>query len=57
MGGRFVLLAWAQRHHLIKRKVIQYNGRYYHVANVAGPEELDDDLLTMLTEAYFSSPE
>ncbi len=46
-----------KRHHLVKRKIIHYNGRYYHVANVAAPEELDDDLLTMLTEAYFSSPE
>jgi Domain of unknown function (DUF5655) len=46
-----------KRHHLVKRKIIHYNGRYYHVANVAGPEEIDDDLLTMLTEAYFSSPE
>ena len=26
-------------HKLIKRKVINYNGRYYHVANVARPEQ------------------
>jgi Domain of unknown function (DUF5655) len=45
------------RHRSIKRKVVQYNGRYYHVANIAGPEDLDHDLLTLLTEAYFSSPE
>ncbi|HTT90693.1 MAG TPA: DUF5655 domain-containing protein [Acidimicrobiales bacterium] len=44
-------------HGSIKRKVVQYNGRYYHVANVSGPDDLDDELLTLLTEAYFSSPE
>jgi Domain of unknown function (DUF5655) len=44
-------------HKLIKRKVVNYNGRYYHVANVARPEELDGDLLGLLTEAYLSSPE
>jgi hypothetical protein len=45
------------RHRLIKRKIIQYHGRYYHVANVGGPEELDQDLLALVTEAYFCSPE
>jgi hypothetical protein len=41
-------------HKLITRKVAQYNGRYYHVANVA---QVDEGLLSLLTEAYFSSPE
>jgi hypothetical protein len=45
------------RHKLIKRKVVNYNGHYYHVANVAGPEDLDSDLLGLLTEAYLNSPE
>jgi hypothetical protein len=27
------------------------------VANVAGPDDLDKDLLALLTEAYLSSPE
>jgi hypothetical protein len=45
------------RHKLIKRKVTHYNGRYYHVANVAGREDLDNDLLALLTEAYLTSPE
>jgi len=45
------------RRKLIRRKVIHYNGRYYHVANVQGPEDLDANLLSLLAEAYFSSPE
>jgi hypothetical protein len=45
------------RHKLITRKVAQYSGRYYHVANVASPLDIDEDLLSLLTEAYLSSPE
>jgi Domain of unknown function (DUF5655) len=45
------------RHKSIRRKITDYNGHYYHVANVAGPEDLDKDLLALLTEAYLSSPE
>jgi hypothetical protein len=45
------------RHKLITRKVVQYNGRYYHVANVAVPSDIDRGLVDLLTEAYFSSPE
>lgn len=44
------------RHRTITRKVQQYHGRYYHVANLRGPEDLDDELRGWLTEAYFSSP-
>jgi Domain of unknown function (DUF5655) len=44
-------------HKLIRRKVVHYNRSYYHVANVAGPEDLDGDLLGLLTEAYLNSPE
>ena len=40
------------RHRTIVRKVIPSNNRYWHVANVAGPDDLDDDLLDLLTEAY-----
>ncbi len=47
----------AARHRLIKRKINLYNGRYYHVANVARPEELDQELMALVTEAYFCSPE
>jgi hypothetical protein len=45
------------RHKLITRKVVQYNGRYYHVANVAKASDIDEGLLDLLTQAYFSSPE
>lgn len=45
------------KHKLVTRKVLQYNGRYYHVANVVNASEIDEDLLSLLTEAYLSSPE
>jgi hypothetical protein len=44
------------RHPTISRKVVHYGGRYLHVANVRSPGDLDDDLLGLLTEAYFASP-
>jgi len=37
------------RHKLITRKVVQYNGRYYHVANVASPSHIDEGLLDLLS--------
>ena len=43
-------------HERITRKVLEYHGRYYHVANLRGPEDLDDQLRAWLTEAYLSSP-
>lgn len=43
-------------HPTIVRKVIPYSGRYYHIANLAGPEDLDDRLRDWLTEAYLNSP-
>jgi Domain of unknown function (DUF5655) len=39
-------------HRTIVRKVVRYGGRYFHVANVAGPADVDDDLRDLLTEAY-----
>jgi len=45
------------KHKSITRKVMHYNGRYFHVANVSGVEDLDQDLLSFLTEAYLSSPD
>jgi hypothetical protein len=45
------------RHPLIVRKPIAYGGKYYHVANVASPDDLDDELLGWLTEAYHRCPE
>ena len=32
-----------------------YGDRHWHIANVAGPEDLDDDLLDLLTEAYHAA--
>lgn len=43
-------------HERIIRKVIQYHGRYHHVANLRGAEDLDDRLRSWLTEAYLNSP-
>jgi hypothetical protein len=36
---------------------MQWNGRYYHVANITDPDDLDDDIRNWLTEAYLESPE
>ena len=44
------------RHERIVRKVVEYHGRYHHVANLRGADDLDDRLRTWLTEAYLSSP-
>ena len=43
-------------HERITRKVIQYSGRYWHVANLRSPEDFDDRLRAWLTEAYLNSP-
>jgi hypothetical protein len=40
------------RHRTVVRKVIPWRGRYFHVANLANPEDFDDDLAGWLTEAY-----
>jgi hypothetical protein len=57
---RWVALSFALprkvQHERITRRVIEYHGRYHHVANVRGPEDLDARLLGWLTEAYLSSP-
>jgi hypothetical protein len=45
------------RHRLIVRKAIAYGRAYYHVANVAHPDDLDEALLDFLTEAYQRCPE
>ena len=39
-------------HRTIVRKVMPYGGRFYHVANVAGPDEFDAGLRDLLTQAY-----
>ena len=58
---RWVALSFALprrvSHPTILRKVIPYSGRYYHIANLTGPEDMDDRLRGWLTEAYLNSPE
>jgi hypothetical protein len=44
------------RHPLIVRKVVPYSGKYFHVANLTGPDDLDDRLVELLTEAYLEAP-
>lgn len=41
----------------ISRKVTGSPGRYYHVANIRSPDDLDDQILDWLTESYLTSPE
>ena len=43
-------------HERITRKVVQYHGRYHHVANLRNAEDLDDRLRSWLSEAYLNSP-
>jgi hypothetical protein len=44
------------QHERIVRKVFEYNSRYWHVANLRSPDDLDDRLRGGLTEAYLNSP-
>jgi hypothetical protein len=39
-------------HRTIRRRPAEHGGRWWHVANVASPEDLDEALLDLLTEAY-----
>lgn len=39
-------------HGRLSRKVIEHSGRYYHVVNVRTADEVDDELLEWLTEAW-----
>jgi hypothetical protein len=41
----------------ISRKVTGSPGRYWHVANIRDPADLDDQILDWLTEAYLASPD
>ena len=42
-------------HRTITRKVVAVGHRYWHVANVAGPDDLDEALRDLLTEAYHTA--
>jgi hypothetical protein len=39
-------------HRTITRKVVEDGGKYWHVANITGPGDIDDDFRDLLTEAY-----
>jgi hypothetical protein len=43
-------------HSRIIRKVVQYHGRYHHIANLRSPEDFDVELRDWLAEAYLNSP-
>jgi hypothetical protein len=38
----------------LARKVLHEGSRYYHVVNLRGPEDVDDEVQAWLTEAYLS---
>lgn len=38
----------------LSRKVIGHSGRYYHTVNVKEPDEIDDQILDWLTEAWLA---
>lgn len=37
----------------LSRKVVAHAGRHFHVVNVAGPDEIDEQITDWLTEAFF----
>ncbi len=39
-------------HPTITRKVVEHGGRFWHVANIADPAQLDDELFELLEAAY-----
>jgi Domain of unknown function (DUF5655) len=54
---RWVAVSFTLRrvvHHrlIARRPIANHGGRVYHVANVARPDDLDDELLGWLVEAY-----
>ncbi len=57
---RWVAVSFSLRrratHPTITRKVVEYGNRYWHVANVREPAEVDAALLELLTEAYVDEP-
>jgi len=36
----------------LSRKVVEHSGRYYHVVNIRSVDEIDDELLGWLSEAW-----
>jgi sigma54-dependent transcription regulator len=56
---RWVALSFAldrrARHRTVTRKVVAHGGRFWHVANLATPADLDHALASLLTEAYHTA--
>ncbi len=44
------------QHSKIARKPVGYGGLTYHVVNLRGPEDVDDDVRGWLTESYAAVP-
>ena len=57
---RWVAISFSLRrraqHRTITRKVVEYGARFWHVANVREPGEVDAALLDLLAEAYHDDP-
>ena len=57
---RWVAISFSLRrraqHPTITRKVVEYGARFWHVANVREPGEIDAALLDLLAEAYHDEP-
>lgn len=57
---RWVAISFSLRrratHPTITRKVVEYGSRYWHVANVATVDDIDDALLALIAEAYHDDP-
>jgi hypothetical protein len=45
-------------HHplIVRKPILNHGGRFWHVANLSSPDDLDDDLRSLLTEAYLDVP-
>jgi hypothetical protein len=56
---RWVALSFSLRrvvtHPLIVRRPIPHGDRFYHVVNLATPDDFDDDIRGWLTEAYLDA--
>ena len=46
-------------HHplIVRRPIRNHGGRFWHVVNLSSADDFDDDLRTLLTEAYLDVPE
>ncbi len=45
------------RHRLMTRKPISHGNRYFHVVNLTRPDDVDDQIVEWLGEAYALAPE